>query len=664
MVNTQQIAGSGGGNNTDGSLSVGTMLQERYRVISVLGVGGMGSVYLTRDIRFSAANRQVAIKEMLNQNPDPGLRELTQRTFEREANILAELSHPSIPKIFDYFTLRDPTGIQRAYLVMEYINGRDLEQIINSVIDPLPFNIIKEWAIELCEVLEYLHSHQPEPIIFRDMKPSNVMIDSQRHVRLIDFGIARTFGQGVNKGTMIGTEGYSPPEQYRGETAATADIYALGATFHHLTTRLDPRIEAPFSFYERPIRTLNQQIPEAFEKIIMKALEYHPQNRWQSVAQMREAILAAFPSGATVVVQDNAPTAGTYPAAGSGAGLSNGAAAVSAGADENSAQDALDDLIKPVWKFRCEEQIVGSPVHHKGIIYVGALDNNLWAINAADGELRWKFDCDGAIRTTPAISVEDNLICFGAEDGIFYAVDLRTGKISWTIQTPAPILSSPTVFSGHAFFGSDDGKLYAVRLQTGKVYWKVDAGSEVRSRPAVTNDRIVVGTEVGDTLGIDLAGNVKWRHKSKRAVYSSPAISEGVAFFGSMDQFIYGVDIANGWAVWRFRTQKPVAGSGTVVGNVLYMGSADGNLYALDVNQNGRELWHFSTEAQIVSTPAAGAGVIYFGCSNGKIYCLDMKKGKLRWSFATEKAITSSACLVDKLLYIGSTDRYLYAINA
>jgi eukaryotic-like serine/threonine-protein kinase len=107
------------------------------------------------------------------------------------------------------------------------------------------------WGIELCEVLSFLHNHKPDPIIFRDMKPSNVMIDHNGEVKLVDFGIAKTFQFG-QKGTMIGTEGYSPPEQYRGEATPLADLYALGATLHHALSRRDPRMEPPFSFEERP----------------------------------------------------------------------------------------------------------------------------------------------------------------------------------------------------------------------------------------------------------------------------------------------------------------------------------------------------------------------------------------------------------------------------
>src|SRR5258707_7826588 len=208
-MNTEKFAGdTKGPKGMEGSLQPGSVLQGRYKITGVLGVGGMGSVYQARDMHFPNVTRHVAVKEMLNLAADPNLREMTLRNFEREANILAELTHPAIPKIFDYFSNKD-----RAYLVMEYINGKDMEAIVNSMPNFLPLDMVRKWALELCDVLDYLHTHQPEPIIFRDMKPSNIMIDQLGNVRLIDFGIAKAF-ESNKKGTMIGTEGYSPPEQY------------------------------------------------------------------------------------------------------------------------------------------------------------------------------------------------------------------------------------------------------------------------------------------------------------------------------------------------------------------------------------------------------------------------------------------------------------------
>jgi outer membrane protein assembly factor BamB/tRNA A-37 threonylcarbamoyl transferase component Bud32 len=638
MVDTQKFAGGDPKRpqGADGTLQVNSVLQNRYKITGVLGVGGMGSVYQARDMHFPTVQRYVAVKEMLNLAQDPNLREMTLKNFEREANILAELSHPSIPKIYDYFSNKD-----RAYLVMEYITGKDLEAIINSMPDFLPMDMVIKWAIELCDVLGYLHTHQPEPIIFRDIKPSNIMIDQQGMLRLIDFGIAKTF-QLNQKGTMIGTEGYSPPEQYRGEASPAGDIYAFGATFHHVLTRRDPRLEPPFSFMERPISQFNPKVPPEFEAIVNRALAYEPADRYPSATAMKDAIEN----------MGRAANAALRLAPGGGAA-----------AADSFDQYADAGKITPLWKFKCEDEIRSTPVVYKGLVYVGAYDNNLYAVSVTDGAFKWKFATEGGIVGTPGVATDENLIVFGSEDNTLYAVDLRTGKIQWTFQTAGPIRSSVNVQHGHAFFGSDDGRLYAVRLTTGRLIWKFEAGAPIRSKPAVTTERIIVGTEGGDVIGLDLAGAVKWRFKAKRAVTSSPFVLDEIAYVGSQDWHVYALDCASGWAAWRYRTSKPIISSPLVVGKTLYVGSADGHLYALDVTASGKEIWKFETKGQVVSSPCFANNALYFGGVDGNVYSIDVKKGKLRWSFETGGPIASSATVVDGVLYIGSTDHYLYALN-
>jgi len=178
----------------------------------------MGAVYRARDLHFPNVVKLVAVKEMINQARDPLVRSTIVRNFEREANLLATLDHPAIPRIYDYFTFNE-----RSYLILEYINGNDLEAILNETDEFIEVDKVIRWGIELCDVLSYLHNHTPETIVFRDMKPSNVMINHRDHVVLVDFGIAKPFQSG-QKGTMIGTEGYSPPEQYRGEATPHSTI--------------------------------------------------------------------------------------------------------------------------------------------------------------------------------------------------------------------------------------------------------------------------------------------------------------------------------------------------------------------------------------------------------------------------------------------------------
>jgi eukaryotic-like serine/threonine-protein kinase len=622
---------------TEGTLQVGSILQQRFKITGILGVGGMGSVYQARDMHFPTVQRFVAVKEMLNLASEPNLREVTLRNFEREANILAELNHPAIPKIYDYFSNKD-----RAYLVMEFINGKDLEAIVNSRPEVLPLEMVIKWSLEMCDVLSYLHSHQP-PIIFRDIKPSNLMVDQPGNVRLIDFGIARTF-QSNQKGTMIGTEGYSPPEQYRGEASPAGDIYALGATLHHILTRRDPRLEPPFSFPERPIHTVNPEVPTEIETIIMRALSYEPAQRFASAKAMKDAIEMALRGSSAQAIQ--------IP------GVMKAPVPVDGFAD---AEDAAKIL--PIWTFTTEDEIWSTPVVDKGTAYIGAYDNNLYAVNSGNGTLKWKFATDGGLVGMPGIAADENLIIFGSEDNSLYAVDIRTGKVQWTFQTGGPIRGTVNVEHGHVFFGSDDGKLYALRVTTGRPIWKFEAGAPVRSRPAITSERIVVGVENGDVIGLDLSGSVKWRFKAKRAVSSSPTIVSDIAYVGSQDWHVYALDVEYGSLVWRVRTNKPIISSPLVVNKTLYIGSADGFMYALDITANGRDIWKFDTKEQIIASPVFHNDAIYFGGLNGTFYCLEVKKGKLRWSFDTGGKIVAAATVANGIVYVGSNDRKLYALN-
>jgi len=311
----------------------------------------MGSVYRAKDLHFSNVTKLVAVKEMLNLSPDATIRETAINNFEREANILATLAHSSIPRIYDYFTKED-----RSYLVLEFINGEDLESLITRTDGFFPEDQVISWGIELCEVLKYLHNHQPEPIIFRDMKPSNVMISENNHVVLVDFGIAKHFQDG-QKGTMIGTEGYSPPEQYRGETSQSADIYSLGATLYHLLTKRDPRMEPPFSFGDRPIRSINQGVSAELEEVINISLQYNSDDRFETIVSMQEALISAAQKTGLLGKIDNNPV-----------NIQRGS-------------------VKPLWTFQCEGEIRGAPTFYNGHIFIGACDNNLYSIDESCVEI-------------------------------------------------------------------------------------------------------------------------------------------------------------------------------------------------------------------------------------------------------------------------------------
>ncbi len=608
-------------------LPAGTVLVNRYLVDSVSGVGGMGAVYKARDLHFPSVSKLVAVKEMVNRAADPVARNTIVRNFEHEANLLASLNHRAIPKIYDYFTIGD-----RSYLVMEFIIGTDLEQIVNQNQEFTSEARVIRWAIELCEVLEYLHTHQPDPIIFRDIKPSNVMINQHDNAVLIDFGIARQFNAG-KKGTMIGTEGYSPPEQYRGEATPIADIYSLGATLHHILTRKDPRQEPPFSFNERPIRSINSDTSPILEQIIAKTLQYNPAERYQSIQEVKEVLInAAKETGVLTKIPSSTP-----------------------------AIQRSNEAKKPIWKYSCQDEIRGSAKYRNGVVYFGCYDHFLYALEATTGACLWKYAADGGIVSKPAF-FEDNIL-IGSEDHRLHSILERSGRVNWTYYSDGPIRSSPAVAEGHIFIGSDDGYLHVVNAQTGRQAWRAEAGAPVRCSPQIRKDRIYFGSEAGDFFCLDLSGGIMWRYKAKRAITASPIIHQDIVYFSSVDSTLYALDANTGWVIWRVRLGKPSISTPSIYNEQLYLGAVDGIIYCLEPG-TGREIWRYATQNQVTGSPVVHGSSVYCGSVDGHIYCLDTRTGKMIWKYKTKGAITGTPEIFEDKIFIGSTDHSFYALEA
>jgi serine/threonine protein kinase len=614
----------------EGTLPAHTILQERYEILAVQGVGGMGAVYRARDLRFSAVTKIIAVKEMNNSTPDPRLRQIGLQNFEREANILASLSHPAIPKIFDYFSEGN-----RSYLVLEFVEGKNLEDILEDRRKFFSQEEVADWGLQICDVLAYLHSHTP-PVIFRDVKPGNLMLHPDGRIMVIDFGIAKVFEHG-QRGTMIGTEGYSPPEQYRGVADPRGDLYALGATLHHLLTGRDPRLEPPFTFHERPIKLFNPDISAELEAVIMKALAYDLQDRFASATEMATAIASALP-------RVRSTTGGL-----STAGLNTGIF-------------VAHQEISPRWTFTCEDEVRSSPRIADGVLYIGSYDNNLYALNAQSGAFLWKFPSEGGFAAIPCLF--EDIVLIGSEDMKFYAISRRIERAAWSCETQGRIRSSARVEYGHVFFGSDDGCLYVVNAQSGRVVWKFQSAGPIRSTPLIVEEMVFFGSDDGYVYALDIrSGGVKWKYNTNRRVTSSPAVEGNLLFIGSADGHVYGVNAQSGWPVWRFRTGGYVISSPLAVDDVVYVGSADGYLYALEAS-SGRQRWKYDGKGPIVSSPAFAEDVVYVGCNSGAVLAVDAKKGQGLWQYVTRGPVPSSPLVLDGMVYIGSTDHRVYALSA
>ena len=264
-------------------LAPGTLLNHRYRIVSILGQGGMGAVYRATDIHLDIS---VAVKENLF------LTDEYSRQFQREASILASLRHPGLPHVTDYFILEN----QGQYLVMDYIEGEDLRQRLERT-GPLPEKEAILIGISVCEALDYLHTRTP-PIIHRDLKPGNIKVTADGQAVLVDFGLAKILqgGQATLTGARAMTPGYSPPEQYgTASTDARSDIYSLGATLYAALTGVIPedglnRMTGKAEMTD--LRVLNPKISRRLAEVIHRALEVDPEDRFQSAREFCEALIA------------------------------------------------------------------------------------------------------------------------------------------------------------------------------------------------------------------------------------------------------------------------------------------------------------------------------------------------------------------------------------
>ena len=259
-------------------LEIGSLVEGKYKILNEVGHGGMSVVYLAMNEK---ANKQWAVKEVRKDGVKDF--EVVRQGLVAEIDILKRLNHPSLPSIVDVLD-----GEESFIIVMDYIQGNSLQKALQEY-GAQPQNVVIEWAKQLCDVLVYLHSREPS-IIYRDMKPANIMLKPDGKVTLIDFGTAREFKERNLADThCLGTVGYAAPEQFggRGQTDGRTDIYGLGATLYHLVTGMNP-CEPPYEI--RPIRQINPALSGGLEKIILKCTQNNPDDRYQSAAELMYAL--------------------------------------------------------------------------------------------------------------------------------------------------------------------------------------------------------------------------------------------------------------------------------------------------------------------------------------------------------------------------------------
>ena len=602
-------------------LNKGSRLANRYLIQSGMSLSPISAIYKARDLRFPNVVKSVAVKEYFNPASDIQNRQLFFENFEHQVNLLATLTHPSLPGILDYF-IQD----RQAYLVLEFISGQTLASLLEKSSGRLPHDQVIPWAIGLCEMLQYLHEHQPEPYFVRDLNPAKLVLDQHNQILLYDFGLAANFHSDL-KYAFAGSAEYLAPEIFHGQLNASTDIYSLGACLHRLLIGTTPSVS------ERINQQEMNDLPEELLAIINKTTQTNPADRYRSAADLKSDLLDVI--GRT----ESRKLAPQY----------------------HAVAPIPDNAIQPIWTFECADEIRGTALFHRGIVYFGSYDHHLYALNAETGKLVWKYQTDGGIVSRPAIA-EDSVF-IGSEDSRLHVLSARSGSLLWTYYTKGPIRSSPFVAHGHVFIGSDDMSLHAINITGGRGIWQIDTIGEIRSTPFVTQEEIYAGNEAGEFYCMDFRGGIKWRFKAKRSITSSAYVANDMVFFCSLDSYIYALDARSGYLIWRFKMDKGSISSPFVVEQLLYCGAIDGNIYCVNTN-NAKEVWRFKTENQVNSSPVIVEEQLYCGSVDGNIYCLDRQNGHLHWKYKTNQPITATPSVGGGRIYIGSTDKLLYALPA
>jgi serine/threonine protein kinase len=693
--------------NLTGLLLQDQLLKQRYRILGQIGQGGFAAVYKAEDLQFS--NRLVAVKEMSQSGLSPKELVNAVEAFKHEALMLASLQHPNLPRIYDHFSERG-----RWYFVMDFIEGDTLESYLSRQPDSrLSLQETLAIGLQLCSVLDYLHTRRP-PIIFRDLKPANILSTPSKHLYLIDFGIARHFKPGQTKDTIaFGSPGYAAPEQYgKAQTTQQSDIYSLGVLLHHLISGEDPS-EKPFLL--APLRVYGPEGLVELEHLMTHMTALDPEQRPTSVAEVQAQLqfIATQSAENRIRSQIQRPSrheerpiewseersaarqeqvllppesrsrrrfiiggllAGTVLAIGAGifAVLPRSHTQLAHPATGPSIEDHQATV--PTTVHTVPDVMFGFNAQHTRF---NSYEKILSPANVSRLTLAWRSQgIGGNDFSSPVVS--GGLVYVGSFDGRLYAFDAVTGKMRWisnpysAIGSPGSVDSTPAVVNGVVYVCLQDSKLHAFAADTGTSRWVAPVDNTLTSAPTVSNGVIYAAS--GDSVyAFDAAsGKTLWISSPMDSIsYSSPAVANGLISVGTFGKSpetgqVYAFDAVSGKMRWNSGPiQIGIDGNSapTVANGRVYIAAGNGGVAAFDA-LTGHHLWVTTEPGGTTGfSPAVANGLVY--ASNDRISAFEEDTGNLRWvTDAIGAYDVDSPLVANGVLYVCSTNSSVYALNA
>jgi len=664
-------------------LSPGARLKNRYQIIKLLGRGGQCIVYLTYD-QFTAKN--LVVKCLVDQSTDYQERTQNLKLFLKEHIFLSKLAHPSLPKAYEHF---EEGG--KHYLVVDFVPGQNLEQVLKSRTGPITEKEAIDWGIQVAKTLNYLSHQKPNPVVIRDIKPSNIQYTPDKKLMLIDFSIAREW-KPVGKDTVrMGSPGYAAPEQYRGNSDIRSDIYSLGVTLYEALTKIDPTL-TPFKY--QPVRQINPGVSVEMERILLKAMDTDKDTRYQHPKEMLEDLKALselgklsnsdkakkyFYMGETELGAKNYKKAleyyeqavkyescvGEYRArlgevhylmGNLETGLKEIYQGIAGGFIGLLQPDQINEIRKK-YEIIKKELIKSWPMFSKNLSRTSCqtFETEL----SPPVAVLWQSDIfDIPPKSSPAVT--EDMLFIGTKTGRMLCVDLNSGNIKWTVITSNAIISSPTFHKGTVYFGSNDSNVYALEAVSGRKKWTFKTGGAVFSSPAVYRDTVYIGSSDNKLYALRTSNGTKsWEFDSKSSIISSPSIWDDKIFFANMSGSVFSVNALNGQINWIFDAGGPVSASPSIENSMVYVGCFDGNIYAIDTT-TGKARWTFKTHRKIETNAAVADGIVYVTSSDYNVYAFDAFKGSKLWHYRAESSILASPVVANNILYV--LTNYLYCL--
>jgi outer membrane protein assembly factor BamB len=336
---------------------------------------------------------------------------------------------------------------------------------------------------------------------------------------------------------------------------------------------------------------------------------------------------------------------------------------------ENVLSPSTVGIIDLLWSYTTGSGVPSSPAVVNGVVYVGSLDNNVYALNASTGAKLWNYTTGGAVFSSPA--VVNGVVHVGSDNGSddkggnVYALNASTGGLLWSLPTGqgTSVDSSPAVANEVVYASSTATPLYALNAGTGALQWTFSTRHVFSSSPAVADGVVYVGSVDHNVYALNAStGGLLWSYITGDLVHASPAVANGVVYVGSYDNNLYALNASTGAKLWSYTTGGGLYSSPAVANGVVYVGSIDNNVYALNAT-TGALLWSYATGGGVFCSPAVANGVVYVGSDDNYVYALNASDGAVLWSYATGNTVRSRPAVANGVVYVGSYDGKVYAFG-